>query len=119
VKNSMSVAQEEIFGPVLVAMPFSGEEEGLKLANDVKYGLASYIWTSDLGRAHRVASSIEAGLVWINSQNVRDLRTPFGGSKSSGIGREGGVYSFEFYTEQKTVHVALGDHPILRMGLKS
>jgi 5-carboxymethyl-2-hydroxymuconic-semialdehyde dehydrogenase len=116
VKNSMRVAQEEIFGPVLVTMPFEDEKEALVLANDVKYGLASYVWTNDLSRAHRVASKIEAGLVWINSHNVRDLRTPFGGAKASGIGREGGVYSFEFYTELKTIHVALGNHPIPKLG---
>ncbi|HKW04787.1 MAG TPA: 5-carboxymethyl-2-hydroxymuconate semialdehyde dehydrogenase [Nitrososphaerales archaeon] len=119
VKNSMRVAQEEIFGPVLVAMPFKEEKQALEIANDVKYGLASYVWTKDLEKAHRVASKIEAGLVWINSQNVRDLRTPFGGSKESGIGREGGEYSFDFYTEQKTVHVALGNHPIPKMGTES
>lgn len=105
--NSMVVAQEEIFGPVVVAMPFEDEKEALSLSNDVQYGLASYVWTSSLERAHRVASGIEAGLCWINSHNVRDLRTPFGGAKNSGIGREGGTRSFDFYTEEKTVHVAL------------
>jgi 5-carboxymethyl-2-hydroxymuconic-semialdehyde dehydrogenase len=117
VRNDMRIAQEEIFGPVLVVIPFREEAEALALANDVKYGLASYIWTNDLARAHRVAQGIEAGLVWVNSHNVRDLRTPFGGSKYSGIGREGGHFSFEFYTELSTVHVALGEHPIPKMGL--
>jgi 5-carboxymethyl-2-hydroxymuconic-semialdehyde dehydrogenase len=116
VNNSMRVAQEEIFGPVLVAILFAGEREAVEIANDVRYGLASYLWTKDLARAHRVASAIEAGLVWINSHNVRDLRTPFGGAKASGIGREGGVYSFDFYTEEKTIHVALGEHPIPKFG---
>lgn len=114
--NDMRIAQEEIFGPVLVTIPFDTEAEAVRLANDVKYGLASYVWTNDLTRAHRVSGQIEAGMVWVNSQNVRDLRTPFGGSKFSGTGREGGHYSFEFYTELKTVHVALGTHPIPKFG---
>jgi 5-carboxymethyl-2-hydroxymuconic-semialdehyde dehydrogenase len=116
-KNDMRIAQEEIFGPVLVTIPFRTEEEAICLANDVKYGLAAYVWTNDLKRANRVSSQIESGMVWVNSQNVRDLRTPFGGSKQSGIGREGGHYSFEFYTELKTVHVALGEHPIPKFGI--
>jgi len=117
-RNAMRIAQEEIFGPVLVAMPFHDEAEALRLANDVRYGLAAYVWTRDLARGHRFGQSLEAGLVWINSQNVRDLRTPFGGSKHSGIGREGGHYSFDFYTELTTVHVALGEHPIPRLGAR-
>lgn len=116
VRNDMRIAQEEIFGPVLVVIPFRDEAEALRLANDVRYGLAAYVWTRDLARGHRVGQALEAGLVWINSQNVRDLRTPFGGSKHSGIGREGGHYSFDFYTELTTVHVALGEHPIPRLG---
>ena len=116
VRNDMRIAQEEVFGPVLVVMSFSDEAEALRLANDVKYGLAAYVWTRDLARGHRMGQGIEAGMVWINSQNVRDLRTPFGGAKNSGIGREGGHYSFDFYTELTTIHVALGEHPIPRLG---
>jgi 5-carboxymethyl-2-hydroxymuconic-semialdehyde dehydrogenase len=116
VHNKMRIAQEEIFGPVLVAIPFKDEEEAVRIANDVQYGLAAYVWTQNLTRGHRVAESIESGLVWINSHNVRDLRTPFGGSKASGIGREGGHYSFDFYTELTTVHVSLGKHAIPKMG---
>lgn len=110
------VFHEEIFGPVLCVTPFADEAEALRLANGVRYGLAAYLWTSDLQRAHRMAPAIESGMVWINSQNVRDLRTPFGGMKDSGIGREGGHYSFDFYTETKTIHVALSDHHIPKMG---
>jgi 5-carboxymethyl-2-hydroxymuconic-semialdehyde dehydrogenase len=117
VRSDMRVAQEEIFGPVLVVIPFEGEAEALEIANDVRYGLAAYVWTGDLGRGHRVAQGIESGLVWINSHNVRDLRVPFGGCKASGIGREGGHYSFDFYTEISTIHVALAEHHIPRMGI--
>jgi 5-carboxymethyl-2-hydroxymuconic-semialdehyde dehydrogenase len=117
VDESMRVFQEEIFGPVLVAMPFEDEADAVRLANATPYGLAAYVWTNDLGRAHRVAHAIDTGMCWINSQNVRDLRTPFGGVKSSGIGREGGDYAFEFYCDLEIVHVALGSHHIPRMGL--
>jgi 5-carboxymethyl-2-hydroxymuconic-semialdehyde dehydrogenase len=117
VREDMKVFREEIFGPVLVAMPFGDEAEAIRLANATQYGLAAYVWTSDIGRAHRVAHAIDTGLCWINSQNVRDLRTPFGGVKQSGVGREGGDYAFEFYCELETVHVALRDHPIPRLGL--
>jgi 5-carboxymethyl-2-hydroxymuconic-semialdehyde dehydrogenase len=116
VHNEMRIAQEEVFGPVLVVIPFKDESEAVRIANDVKYGLAGYVWTNDLARAHRVAQAIETGMVWVNSHNVRDLRTPFGGSKSSGIGREGGHFSFEFYTEVSAIHIALGKHPIPQMG---
>jgi 5-carboxymethyl-2-hydroxymuconic-semialdehyde dehydrogenase len=78
--------------------------------------LAAYVWTGEPERGRRVAEAIESGLVWVNSHNVRDLRTPFGGSKMSGIGREGGRYSFDFYTEISTIHVASGDHQIPRLG---
>ena len=117
VDESMRVFQEEIFGPVLVAMPFDDEAEAIRLANATPYGLAAYVWTNDIRRAHRVAHAIDTGMCWINSQNVRDLRTPFGGVKSSGIGREGGDYAFEFYCDLEIVHVALGSHHIPRMGL--
>jgi 5-carboxymethyl-2-hydroxymuconic-semialdehyde dehydrogenase len=117
VTESMRIFREEVFGPVLVATPFVDEQEAVRLANATDYGLAAYVWTQDVSRAHRVAQAIDSGLVWINSQNVRDLRTPFGGMKASGIGREGGHYSFEFYCELQTVHVGLGSHPIPRLGL--
>ncbi|HSF82946.1 MAG TPA: 5-carboxymethyl-2-hydroxymuconate semialdehyde dehydrogenase [Anaerolineales bacterium] len=116
VNNEMRIAQEEIFGPVLVVIRFKDEAEALRIANHVRYGLAAYVWTSDIGRGHRLAEGLESGLVWINSHNVRDLRTPFGGAKDSGIGREGGHYSFDFYTELTTIHVALGEHRIPKMG---
>ncbi len=116
VTPTMRVFQEEIFGPVLVAMPFHSEEEAVRLANGVRYGLAGYIWTRDVARALRVAQAIDAGMVWINSQNVRDLRMPFGGAKDSGIGREGGHFSFDFYCETEAIHVALDAHPIPKLG---
>ena len=117
VDESMRVFQEEIFGPVLVCMPFDDEADAIRLANATPYGLAAYVWTNDIRRAHRVAHAIDTGMCWINSQNVRDLRTPFGGVKSSGIGREGGDYAFDFYCDIEIVHVALGSHHIPRMGL--
>ncbi len=97
--------QEEIFGPVVTLTPFETEEEALEMANSVKYGLSSSIWTNDLTRAHRVAEKIEAGIVWINSWLVRDLRTPFGGVKASGVGREGGWEAMRFFTEPKNVFI--------------
>jgi 5-carboxymethyl-2-hydroxymuconic-semialdehyde dehydrogenase len=112
----MRIAQEEIFGPFLTAIPFDDEADALAIANDVKYGLTAYIWTNDVARAHRVAHAVEAGMVWVNSQNVRHLPTPFGGVKSSGIGRDGGDYSFDFYMETKNIAIALGEHPIPRFG---
>ena len=114
--NRMRIAQEEIFGPVLVAIPFKDEADALAQANDVKYGLAAYLWTSDVARAHRMALGIEAGMTWINSHNVRHLPTPFGGVKFSGTHREGGEHAFEFYTEIKNVAVPLGNHPIPQFG---
>ncbi|WP_142804799.1 2-hydroxymuconic semialdehyde dehydrogenase [Tepidiphilus sp. J10] len=101
------IAREEIFGPCTLIQPFDDEDEVIARANDTDYGLACAIWTKDLSRAHRVAGQIEAGLVWINSWFLRDLRTPFGGMKQSGIGREGGVHSLEFYTELKNICVKL------------
>jgi 5-carboxymethyl-2-hydroxymuconic-semialdehyde dehydrogenase len=117
VTPEMRIFAEEIFGPVVCVTPFSSEEEAVSLANDTRYGLAAYIWTSDLRRAHRVASAVEAGMTWVNSHNVRDLRTPFGGVKASGVGREGGQHSIDFYTQSRIVHVALGDTHVPRFGV--
>lgn len=103
------IFQEEIFGPVVAITPFDTEEEALELANNTKYGLAAYIWTNDLKRAHNFAQNVEAGMVWLNSNNVRDLRTPFGGVKASGLGHEGGYRSIDFYTDQQAVHINLGE----------
>ncbi len=115
-RNDMRIAQEEIFGPVLTAIAFDSEDEAVALANDTDYGLAAYIWTSDVGRAHRVADALDVGMVWVNSQNVRHLPTPFGGMKRSGIGRDGGDWSFDFYMETKNVAVAYESHTIPKLG---
>jgi 5-carboxymethyl-2-hydroxymuconic-semialdehyde dehydrogenase len=111
-----SIFQEEIFGPVVAITPFDTEDEALELANGVKYGLAAYLWTTDLERAHRFAQQVEAGMVWLNSHNVRDLRTPFGGVKASGLGHEGGYRSLDFYSQQQAVHITLGPVHTPRFG---
>lgn len=102
-EHSCKVNQEEIFGPVVTVVPFDEEDEAIHMANDVKYGLSAVVQTTDLGRAVRVSNQIDAGTVWVNDWFIRDLRVPFGGMKASGIGREGGHYSMEFYTEMKNV----------------
>ncbi|MEO5810808.1 MAG: 5-carboxymethyl-2-hydroxymuconate semialdehyde dehydrogenase [Rhodanobacter sp.] len=116
VDNRMRIAQEEIFGPVACVIPFDSEAEAIHLANDVAYGLSSYVWTESTGRALRVAAAIEAGMCFVNSQNVRDLRQPFGGTKASGTGREGGSWSYEVFLEPKNVAISLGSHRIPRWG---
>ena len=115
--NTMRVAREEIFGPVLTAIAFDDEAEALKAANDTPYGLTAYVWTSDTGRALRMAHGVEAGMVWVNSENNRHLPSPFGGMKASGIGRDGGDYSFDFYMETKNICLAFGTHRVPRLGV--
>ena len=112
----MRIFREEIFGPVVCVTPFDDEAEAIALANDTSYGLAAYLWTADLARAHRLAGAVEAGMTWINSHNVRDLRTPFGGVKASGLGREGGAHSLDFYTESRIVHIPLAGTRVPRFG---
>jgi 5-carboxymethyl-2-hydroxymuconic-semialdehyde dehydrogenase len=116
VDNRMRIAQEEIFGPVACLIPFEDEADAIAKANDIAYGLSSYVWTENIGRAHRVAAAVEAGMCFVNSQNVRDLRQPFGGTKASGIGREGGTWSFEVFLEPKNVAVSMGSHHIPHWG---
>jgi 5-carboxymethyl-2-hydroxymuconic-semialdehyde dehydrogenase len=115
-KSTMRVAREEIFGPVLTAIPFSDEAEAARIANDTPYGLTAYIWTADSGRALRMAHKVDAGMVWVNSENNRHLPTPFGGMKASGIGRDGGDYSFDFYMETKNICMAFGTHRVPKLG---
>jgi 5-carboxymethyl-2-hydroxymuconic-semialdehyde dehydrogenase len=117
VDNKMKIAQDEIFGPVACLIPFKDEAHAVQLANDIQYGLSSYVWTENLGRAHRVAEQIEAGMCFVNSQNVRDLRQPFGGTKASGTGREGGTWSYEVFCEPKNVCVSMGNHHIPHWGV--
>ncbi len=117
VDNRMRIAQEEIFGPVACLIPFTDEADAIAKANDIPYGLSSYLWTENIGRAHRVAAAIEAGMCFVNSQNVRDLRQPFGGTKASGTGREGGTWSYEVFCEPKNVAVSLGSHHIPHWGV--
>lgn len=116
VDNHMKIAQDEIFGPVACLIPFKDEADAIRIANDIPYGLSSYVFTENIGRAHRVAAAIEAGMCFVNSQNVRDLRQPFGGTKASGTGREGGTWSYEVFLEPKNVAVSLGSHHIPHWG---
>jgi len=101
--NDCRINQEEVFGPVVTILPFETEEEVLKMANSVKYGLSATLWTTDLNRTMRISKEIEAGIVWVNTWLNRDLRTPFGGMKDSGVGREGGFEALRFFTEAKNV----------------
>lgn len=117
VDNRMRIAQEEIFGPVACLIPFKDEADAISKANDIQYGLSGYIWTENLGRAHRVAAGIETGMCFVNSQNVRDLRQPFGGTKASGTGREGGTWSYEVFLEPKNICVSMGSHHIPHWGV--
>ena len=97
------VNQEEIFGPVVTIMPFKTEDDVLQMANKVKYGLSATLWTNNLKRTMRMSNQIQAGIVWVNTWLMRDLRTPFGGMKASGVGREGGFDALRFFTEPKNV----------------
>ena len=115
-RNGMRIARDEIFGPVLTAIPFTDEADALSQANDTRYGLAAYLWTADPDRARRLSEALEVGMIWVNSHNVRHLPAPFGGMKASGIGRDGGDYSFDFYMETKNVSMATGEHRIPRLG---
>ena len=117
VDNRMRIAQEEIFGPVACLIPFKDEADAIRLSNDISYGLSSYVWTENLAKAHRTAAAVEAGMCFVNSQNVRDLRQPFGGTKASGTGREGGTWSYEVFCEPKNVCVSLGSHHIPHWGV--
>ena len=117
VDNRMKIAQDEIFGPVACLIPFQDEADAIGIANDIAYGLSSYVWTENIGKAHRVAAAVEAGMCFVNSQNVRDLRQPFGGTKASGTGREGGTWSYEVFLEPKNVAVSLGGHHIPHWGV--
>ncbi len=117
VDNRMKIAQDEIFGPVACLIPFDDEADAIRIANDIAYGLSSYVWTENIGKAHRVAAAVEAGMCFVNSQNVRDLRQPFGGTKASGTGREGGTWSYEVFLEPKNIAVSLGGHHIPHWGV--
>jgi 5-carboxymethyl-2-hydroxymuconic-semialdehyde dehydrogenase len=117
VDNKMTIAQDEIFGPVPCIIRFKTEEDAIRIANDTPYGLSSYLWTESTGRVMRMAKAIEAGMTFVNSQNVRDLRQPFGGTKASGTGREGNHYSYEVFCEAKNVAVSYGGHHIPRWGV--
>ncbi|MEC9247429.1 MAG: 5-carboxymethyl-2-hydroxymuconate semialdehyde dehydrogenase [Pseudomonadota bacterium] len=114
--SEMKISQDEIFGPVLSIISFEDENEAIEIANNSRYGLAAYIWTSNLGRSQRMCRAIEAGMIWVNSENNRHLPSPFGGMKNSGIGRDGGDYSFDFYMETKNICLSLDTHRVPTLG---
>ena len=109
--NKCKIQQEEVFGPVVTIMTFSSENEALRMANDVRYGLSATLWTQDLDRSMRLSKQLEAGIVWVNTWLNRDLRTPFGGTKDSGVGREGGFEALRFFTEPKNVCISYQNLP--------
>ncbi len=117
VRPDMRIMREEIFGPVACLLPFRDEAHAIELANDNPYGLSSYVWSENAGRAHRVAAALEAGVCYVNSQSARDPRPPFGGVKASGLGRDGGRWSLETFTEPKNVSISYGRHAIPRWGV--
>jgi betaine-aldehyde dehydrogenase len=110
-RDDMAFVREEVFGPLLAALEFDTEEEAIRRANDTPFGLAAAVFTTNLGRAHRVANALQAGIVWINDYNVTPPEVPFGGYKQSGLGRENGLAAIEHYTQIKTIYTNLGDVP--------
>ena len=112
----MRIAREEIFRPVLTAIEFDTEEQALEIANDSEYGLTAYIWTEKMAALCAWQRNVETGMLWVNSENNRNLPSPFGGIKMSGIGRDGGDYSFDFYMETKNVCIAHGTHRVPVLG---
>lgn len=116
VTPSMDIVQQEVFGPVLAVLPFEDEAHALALANDSRYGLSTYLWTGNVGRAHRLARAFQSGMVWVNTEIARNLSTPFGGMKDSGIGRDGGDWSFDFFMETRNVCIAMDGHAIPQIG---
>jgi aminomuconate-semialdehyde/2-hydroxymuconate-6-semialdehyde dehydrogenase len=106
-KHDCRTKQEEIFGPLVTVMPFDTEDEVIEMANSTEYGLSATIWTENLKRAHRVSAKVQSGIIWVNCWLFRDLRTPFGGMKQSGVGREGGWDALKFFTETKNVCIKL------------
>jgi len=115
--NALALCQEEIFGPVASVQIFDEDDEAIAIANDSRFGLVGYGWTGSIGRAQLLQRRLDAGSLWINTTVARDLRAPFGGFKQSGIGRDGPRHAAQFFTEEKSTIVAIGDTPIRKMGL--
>ena len=114
--NAEIVCQEEIFGPFATIIGFDDEEEAYRIANDSQFGLVSYVWSTDIRKIMRAQAEIRAGVIWVNTSLMRELRAPFGGFKNSGVGRDGGDWSRALFTEEKTVSIPMNDFPIHRLG---